>query len=108
MGKRRIDPNENPEFKGFATSLARTIAKYPKAKSKDDATQILYNSLVELIDLETQFREKLTHTIMGHEAYEKFITWMKENKKNVLSAQPFFRCRQEEFKEKVSSQFIMH
>lgn len=57
---------------------------------------------LEMIELENIWRELLLSTKHGFEIYEKFVSYIVNEKKNILDARPYFRLRQQSFLKKVN------
>ncbi|CAB4127249.1 SigBFG, RNA polymerase sigma-70 factor, sigma-B/F/G subfamily [uncultured Caudovirales phage] len=83
-------------FRGFTHSLERAIGKYEHLKG--DAWTAKQKEQVEaLVGYETAFRETLLAHPDCDKAYHEFIRHIKEEKRNILSAHPYFRERAERF-----------
>lgn len=86
-------------FKSFAGNVARSIAKYGKPVSFDKRQK---EQVEGLIQLERQFREKLVAHRYGRAAYAAFISYICEERRNILAARPYFRERQGVFTKYIS------
>lgn len=87
-------------FKLFAKSLEGAIAKY--GENDENLLKQQKRQIEKLIGLEKSFRKALVADPLGFEVYQKFIEHICEKKKNILSARPYFRERQENFTAKIS------
>lgn len=94
MAKRVYDQH----FRTFAKSLEMAIMSVGDEKTQK-------NQVEDLIKLETKFRKELNSHAAGREVYKKFIKYILEDKKNILSARPFFRERQKKFSAEISPAF---
>jgi DNA-directed RNA polymerase specialized sigma subunit len=81
-------------FKQFAKSVEREIAKYGGVEN-DDVLQ--KDQLTRLIGLEREFRATLIANPLGESSYQDFIRFISDTKRNILAARPYFRERQEKF-----------
>ncbi len=85
-------------FRTFAKSLEMAIAA--------NQTQLSQKDQVEgLIKLENRFRKELNSHAAGRDIYKKFIKFILEEKRNILSARPYFRERQKKFSAEISPAF---
>jgi hypothetical protein len=106
MARYEVDPH----YRLFQAALEKAIAALEKdmpqglsKRQKRDwflkQQEAQYN---ELILLENKFRRLLVKTASGRKVYEAFVTHIRDVRRNVLDARPFFRERQETFSEKIS------
>lgn len=85
-------------FRIFAKSLEMAIAASPTDESQK-------NQVEGLIDLENRFRKELNSHGAGRNVYKEFINYILNEKKNILSARPYFRERQKKFSARISPAF---
>lgn len=88
-------------FKIFAKTLEVTLQKY----QGQDTLSLLERQrkqIKTLITLERDFREELRKTPKGRKVYIKFIEFIRNDKKNILAARPYFRERQTVFTDSIS------
>ena len=93
--------DSSQHFRVFAKTLELTLKKYEKLDE---------NSLVEfqrkqvdgLAQLEDEFRDALLKHKQGPVVYGSFLRYIREVKRNILTARPFFRERQEVFASGIS------
>jgi hypothetical protein len=90
---------DNEHFKSFAVELEKLIARYG---SVEDANAHQKAQVEQLIELEKRWRLTLVRHHRGEWVYRKFVTFISEEKKNILAARPYFRERQGVFAKKIS------
>jgi DNA-directed RNA polymerase specialized sigma subunit len=88
-------------FQNFTKVVERAIAKYGHLKS-EDMTALQCKQVEELARLEVEFRKALIRDPNGEAAYLAFIAFVLDEKKNILAARPYFRCRRPYFASHVS------
>jgi RNA polymerase sigma factor (sigma-70 family) len=88
-------------FKHFVEDLQVFLHKHKDPMGRDRTT-LQKDHLELLVDLERQFRKSLVKTIEGREVYKKFVKYIMDERKTLLNARPFFRERQDMFKEAIS------
>ena len=91
------EPNEH--FRGFAKTLEQHIAREGKPA---DWFKFQKYQVESLIKLEHRFRKTLIAHRYGPWAYGRFITFITEERRNILAARPYFRERQEMFASQIS------
>lgn len=79
--------------------LAKAQTKKAKREALLRLQEAQYN---ELVGLENKFRRLLVKTASGRRVYEAFVSYIRDTRRNVLDARPFFRERQETFSERIS------
>lgn len=89
---------DHDHFKQFASWLEYEIAKYGVCEDQ-------FSQLTRLLELEEEFRTTLIAHKWGAGVYKDFIHLITEERRNVLSARPFFRERQETFTAEISDGF---
>lgn len=95
---------DNEHFKGFAVALEEHIARYGKI---DDWFAHQKKQMETLISLEKRWRQSVIRHRYGSWVYRKFITFIAEERKNILAARPYFRERQGVFAKKISKALKM-
>lgn len=85
----------NEHFKQFADSLKREIAKNATDDSQKDQVE-------GLVQMETRWRRTLISHQSGRDMYGEFVKHIVEERRNILSARPFFRERQAIFSSKIA------
>lgn len=88
-------------LKMFARRLERNLARYEVDES-EDSTARQKRQVETLIRLENEFRKALIKHSMGRSVYRDFIRYIKEERKNILAARPFFRERHGVFVDSLS------
>lgn len=83
-------------FIQFAESLSAAI-KFLESKDSAEFLERQKHQVEELGGLETRFRTALRVLPKGREAYEAFITFIRDDCHNILDARPYFRERQTVF-----------
>jgi len=79
-------------FRSFAVWLEREIAKY--GETHGDYYERQKAQFEKLLGLENTFRRTLRKDRWGEGVYRDFITFICEEKRNILAARPYFRERQ--------------
>jgi DNA-directed RNA polymerase specialized sigma subunit len=90
----------DPHFSAFANSLEMELATFhldPKNRFIHQKTQ-----MESLVATEKSFRQNLVRHRFGKKVFQGFISYIHEERRNVLAARPFFRERAEVFKEFIS------
>ena len=87
-------------FRQFITTMNEVIVENNQIDGRGQAK--LLNSLFKL---ESEFRRVLLQTKHGKEMYLKFMSFITDDKKNLLSARPYFRERQNTLSKKVAKAF---
>lgn len=88
----------------FCKSIQNEISKftdYVSAK-KEDALEAQRLQVQLLLDLEFEFQDAIRKHSKGPWAYQKFVSYITEEKGNILHARPYFRERQLKFKSSIS------
>ena len=89
-------------FRTFATSLGAALKKLGKRDTKEFLAH--QKKQVEgLVALETKLRRLLIKSKFGNSSYRKFIAFIRDEKRNILFARPFFRERQKVFTKRISN-----
>lgn len=96
-----MSEDSSQHFRGFADSLARVIAKYGDL-SEEDVALYQRKQVETLIALEDSWRRELISKQRGRRVYEAFINHICDERKNVLTARPFFRERQRVFTKSIT------
>lgn len=90
---------EQEHFKVFAAELEKLIARYGTV---DNWNLHQKEQVEQLIALEKKWRDTVVRHAYGPWVYRKFVTFISEEKKNILAARPYFRERQEVFAKQIS------
>jgi DNA-directed RNA polymerase specialized sigma subunit len=93
--------DDSGHFQGFTKVVERAIAQYGHLKT-EDMTALQCKQVEELARLEVEFRKALIKDPNGDDAYSSFIAFILDEKKNILAARPYFRCRRSYFASHVS------
>lgn len=89
-------PDEH--FRAFINTLELTIDRY-EGPNNTAAQKAMVERLVKL---ETQFRKTLIRHHWGKFAYQDFIKFIMDERRNILMARPYFRERNEMFQAEIS------
>lgn len=89
-------------FIKFKKNLEDTIASFTSSNEKEEFTKKQKKLVEDLVKSENNFKKVLMNHTFGKQAYVKFINYIVDENKNILSARPFFRERQKEFSSKIS------
>jgi len=92
---------DDSHFKTFACDLARAIEQYGDL-SEETLIKRQRRQMETLVELEVQFREALVERPSGVEVFKAFVSYICDERKNILAARPFFRERQPVFTEHIS------
>jgi len=97
MAKIEIDKH----FKLFASNLEQALEKY---EAVEDEALLAHQreQIRRLVSLETKLREVLIKHPWGPGVYKDFIKFIRDKRKNVLAARPYFRERQGVFTRHIS------
>jgi DNA-directed RNA polymerase specialized sigma subunit len=90
---------EQEHFKVFAAELEKLIERYGTIENWNQHQK---DQVEQLIALEKKWREAVVKHGHGAWAYKRFVTFISEEKKNILAARPYFRERQEVFAKQIS------
>ena len=94
-------PVDDSHFRSFAGALERAIERYGDL-SEESLLDRQRRQVETLVTLEAQFRETLIKHPWGAGVYRGFVTYICDDRKNILAARPFFRERQPVFTEEIS------
>lgn len=97
-----IDAHSEDHFRVFAQQLEKAIEKYGDL-SEEDITARQKRQVEKLVALESEFRMMLIRHPEGAGVYRDFISYIHNDKRNILAARPFFRERQEVFTNEISA-----
>jgi DNA-directed RNA polymerase specialized sigma subunit len=90
---------DNSHFKTFAACLEGIIAGH----DTDEEHYVRQKRQVEtLCRLEKEFRDALIRDKRGPGIYKAFVKFVRDERRNILAARPYFRERQEVFKAKIA------
>lgn len=95
--KKKFEDDSGDHFRHFAKSLENTIATHGENFEGRQKLQ-----LEKLLRLEHKFRITLIKHRWGNGVYKAFVKMICDEKRNILSARPFFRERQEIFTKYIS------
>lgn len=108
----RVAPGADPHFTQFAGSLMALLKKYEpllKNKVQMSASQreshllaVQREQLTSLLAAEREFRDLLIDARVARDVYGKFVKYIRDERRNILVARPFFRERQQVFTARVS------
>lgn len=88
-------------FRVFTEALSREIKAC--GGEGEDRTERQKAQVERLVDLEGQFRQALCNHPWGPDTYRRFISYILDERRNILAARPYFRERQKPtFAEKIS------
>lgn len=97
MKKSRWD---NTHYKQFAMALEEVISKRGNSDEENVAQQKM--QIETLCMYEREFRDSLIRGAGGADVYTEFIKYVRDVRKNILAARPYFRERQEIFKSQIA------
>lgn len=92
--------NNDPHFAQFAKSLERQLAGYgpiPKNRLEHQKGQ-----MEALLAAEIMFRKALIRHRFGEKVFKGFVSYIHDERRNILAARPFYRERVEVFKDQIS------
>lgn len=100
----------DPHYRTFQSTLERAIDALERFEPKELTKKAKREAFLrrqraqydELIAMEGKFRRLLVKTAAGRKVYEAFVTHIRDVRRNVLDARPYFRERQETFSERIS------
>lgn len=87
-------------FSVFAQSLELLLAEY--ALNPRDRFSHQKSQMEALVAAEKAFRQNLVRHRFGEKVYRGFLSYIHDERRNVLAARPFFRERADVFKESIS------
>jgi len=90
---------EQEHFKVFASELEKLIARYGSIENWNEHQK---TQVETLIALEKKWRDAVVRHSYGSWVYRKFVTFISDEKKNILAARPYFRERQDIFAKQIS------
>jgi RNA polymerase sigma factor (sigma-70 family) len=96
-----VSEEVNHHFKYFQASLKEAIRKYGKL-TDEEFTTIQCEQIERLAAHEKDFRLTLVGSSVGEDVYGHFVSFIRDEKRNILMARPYFRERQDVFSEKIS------
>lgn len=89
----------NEHFRQFAKSLEDIIWGYD---TPEDHYTRQKRQVETLVDLERKFRKALINDRRGPKVYEAFVRFVRDERRNILAARPYFRERQDVFKSQIA------
>lgn len=95
-----VRSNDDIYFRRFAASLSLVIDKYGENYPERQKEQ-----LERLLELEDKFRKKVQAHKDGVQVYSNFISYIRDEKRNILGARPYFRERTDVFTDNISEAF---
>jgi DNA-directed RNA polymerase specialized sigma subunit len=93
--------SDQKHFKIFAKNLEEALKQYESDPSKS-LLESQRNQIKTLIALESKLRRTLINHTYGPSVYKKFISYICDDKRNILAARPYFRERQSTFTKYIS------
>lgn len=93
--------HQSDHFRHFAGVLERTIGRLGVIP-KSELYEVQKAQVEGLINLEATFRRTLQEDPRGYDAYADWVCYIRDERKNILAARPFFRERSEAFTEQIS------
>ncbi|HVT63165.1 MAG TPA: hypothetical protein VHD33_06755 [Legionellaceae bacterium] len=94
----KFNNSDTDEFREFAKSLKLMS----KQRDKENWQEVQTTQLTTLLTLEEEFRKNLINTHLGARIYMEFINYITFEKRNILTARPYFRERQKVFSDNIS------
>lgn len=93
----------DPHLRAFQASITSKILKYGEHQTTEtDFIHSQKTQVVTLSKLEEAYRKELIKSDEGKAVYVAFIEFIREDRKNILDARPYFRVRQAIFTKTVS------
>lgn len=92
---------DNSHYKQFVASLDGIIFDHLEGDDSDSVSR-QKRTVERLCELERQFRDALIRDKRGPEVYKEFVRFVRDQRRNILSARPYFRERQDVFKAKIA------
>ena len=92
--------NNDPHFALFAKSLEGLLAAYGPLPKNRLAHQKI--QMDDLLAAEIMFRKALIRHRFGEKVFKGFISYIHDERRNILAARPFYRERVEIFKDQIS------
>jgi DNA-directed RNA polymerase specialized sigma subunit len=90
-------------FRAFAQRLDGAIQRHGEMPDDQEGFIARQKSQVEKLDrLEEEFRRALIKHPWGPTVFREFVEFIRDKKRNILDARPFYRERQEMFTEQIS------
>lgn len=93
--------SDDDHFRKFAQNLEACISKYGNVP-RSEMVAIQKKQVEKLVALEKEFRQTLIRHPWGPSVYRNFVTFICDEKRNILAARPFFRERQGVFTNSIS------
>lgn len=92
---------DNSHYRQFAASLEEIIDGHRESGGADAIAQ-QRRQVESLCDLEQQFRNELIRDKRGANVYKAFVKFVRDERRNILAARPYFRERQDVFKSRIA------
>lgn len=96
-----LDQHSDEHFRQFAVSLEKAIA-FCQVKDSRPFLVRQRDQVNLLVQLEKDFKLALISHSAGVKIYKEFISFICNDRRNILDARPYFRERQEVFTEQIS------
>lgn len=93
MKKKKYDIGSTDHFRAFANNLEGVIAKYGET-APGEFTARQKEQVEKLVGLEVAFREALINHRWGPTVYKDFVRYIRDTRRSILAARPYFRERQ--------------
>lgn len=90
---------DNNHFRQFAASLEDVILGH---ETDEDHYTRQKRQVETLYKLEREFRNRLIRDWRGPGIYKSFVKYVRDDRRNILAARPYFRERQDVFKAKIA------
>lgn len=88
-------------FRSFASSLEQQLKNYP-LEDEETSMERQKRQVEDLFDAEARFKQTLLDSPFGEEVFERFITFICDERRNILDARKYFRERQVRFVAEIS------
>jgi hypothetical protein len=90
-------------FRAFAQRLDAAIQRHGEMPDEEEGFIARQKTQVERLDrLEEDFRRALIKHPWGPAVFREFVSFIRDQKRNILDARPYYRERQEKFTEEIS------
>lgn len=92
--------DSNDHFRAFASSLEEIVAGY--GEREGTLFEVQKKQVEGLIELEEKFRQTLIEHHWGPSVYRRFVCYIRDDRRSILAARPFFRELQPTFAGEIS------
>jgi hypothetical protein len=98
------DRFKDAHFKNFAGCLDSAIQRWGEMPDDQEGFIARQKTQVERLDkLEEDFRRALIKHPWGPNVFREFVSFIRDKRRNILDARPYYRERQEKFTNEISS-----